>query len=210
MANKDSSQLIENLNFTDSELVPAYEAIIEAWSAALDLRDKEAKGHSRRVTEMTLSLAEAMGVSNQELTNFRWGALLHDIGNMAVPESILHKQGELTVEEWVTIHMHPYYAFEMLAPIDLLKPALDIPYCHHEKWDGTGYPRGLKGEQIPLAARIFAVADVWDALTSDRPYRKAWTKEKALKHIRTQAGKHFDPKIVNVFIKLVENAQEEH
>jgi putative nucleotidyltransferase with HDIG domain len=210
LTNKDNSQLTKNLNFTDSELSPAFDAIIEAWSAALDLRDKEAKGHSRRVTEMTLSLAKALGMSNQELIHIRRGALLHDIGNMLVPESILHKQGELTVEEWVTIHMHPYNAYEMLEAIAFLKPALDIPYCHHEKWDGTGYPRGLTGERIPLTARIFAVADVWDALTSDRPYRNAWAKGKALKHIRTQAGKHFDPKVVDTFIKLFENDQEEH
>ena len=187
-------------NRESSQLILAYDATLEVLSNALELRDKEAKGHTQRVTEMALSLARALGVNNKELVHIRRGALLHDIGNLIVPESILHKQGELTVEEWVTIHMHPFYACEIIEPIALLKSALIIPYCHHEKWDGTGYPRGLKAEQIPFAARIFAVVDVWDALISDRPYRKAWSKEKARQHIQDNAGTHFDPHVVKTFM----------
>jgi putative two-component system response regulator len=128
---------------------------------------------------------------------------LHDIGKMGVPDSIVHKTGTLTDEEWAIMRRHPQYAYELLSPIAYLRQALDIPWCHHEKWDGTGYPRGLKGEQIPLPARLFAVVDVWDALTTDRPYRKAWTREKAIEYIREQAGKHFDPKVVGIFIKEI-------
>jgi putative nucleotidyltransferase with HDIG domain len=185
-----------------SQLILAYDATLEAVSTALEWRDKEAKEHTQRVTEMALSLAKALGVNNKELVHIRRGALLHDIGNLKVQESILHKQGELTAEEWVTIHMHPFYAHEIIGSIDLLKSTLDIAYCHHEKWDGSGYPRGLKGEQIPQAARIFAVVDVYDALTSDRPYRKAWSKAKALEYIREQSGKHFDPQVVVAFLRL--------
>ncbi len=201
MTNEESSQLIEKLNFMNSELILAYDATLEAWSKALDLREGKAKGHTLHVTGMTLSLAKFMGVSDQEMVHVRRGALLHDIGNMAVPESILHKQGELTVDEWVTIHMHPYYAYEMLEPIIYLRPALDISYHHHEKWDGTGYPHGLKSEQIPLVARIFALVDVWDALISNRPYRPAWSEDKALDYIREQSGRHFDPKVVNLALE---------
>jgi putative nucleotidyltransferase with HDIG domain len=201
VARNNSSQLIKKLNFTNSELILAYDATLEAWSTALELRGREPKGHTLRVTELTLSLAKALGVSNQEMVHIRRGALFHDIGNMAVPESILHKQGELTVDEWVIIHMHPYNAYEMLEPIIFLRPALDIPYYHHEKWDGTGYPRGLKGEQIPLAARIFAILDVWDALTTNRPYRPAWSEDKALDYIREQSGIHFDPMVVNLTLE---------
>jgi len=182
-----------------SESFQAYDATLEAFSTALDLRDREAKGHTLHITEMVLSLAKALKVDKKELIHFRRGALLHHIGNLAVPECILFKQGELTVDEWVCIHLHPFYAYEILGPIVFLRQALDIPYCHHEKWDGTGYPRGLKGLQIPLAARIFAVVDVWDALTSDRPYRQAWSKEKALEHIQVEAGTHFDPQVVKTF-----------
>ena len=190
-------------NQEDSELLPAYDATLEVWAIALERRNKEAKGHTLRVTEMTLTLAKSMGVNDLELTHLRRGAILHDIGNMAISESILHKQGELTVEEWITMHLHPFFACEVLAPIDYLKPALDIPYCHHERWDGSGYPRSLKGETIPLAARIFAVVDVWDALTSERPFRAAWSREKALAYIRGQSGKHFDPQVVEVFLTMV-------
>jgi HD-GYP domain-containing protein (c-di-GMP phosphodiesterase class II) len=182
-----------------SESFQAYDATLEAFSTALDLRDREAKGHTLHITEMVLSLAKALKVDKKELIHFRRGALLHHIGNLAVPECILFKQGELTVDEWVCIHLHPFYAYEILGPIVFLRQALDIPYCHHEKWDGTGYPRGLKGLQIPLAARIFAVVDVWDALTSDRPYRQAWSKEKAREYIQTEAGTHFDPQVVKTF-----------
>ena len=203
MRNRKSSRLAHQPNYSCSALILAYDATLEALSTALELRDKEAKGHTQRVTEMALSLAKALGMNNMELVDIRRGALLHDIGNLVVSESILHKQGELTVEEWVTIHMHPFYAYEMIGSIEFLSPALDIPFRHHEKWDGSGYPRGLKGEQIPLAARIFAVVDVWDALNSDRPYREAWPEEKVIEHIREQSGKHFDPEVVNVFLQLI-------
>jgi HD-GYP domain-containing protein (c-di-GMP phosphodiesterase class II) len=200
MTDNGSLQPTEKLNFTNSIPIQAYDATLEVWATALEYHDKESEGHTRRVTEMTLMLAKAMEMGDHELKNVQRGAVLHDIGNMVVPESILHSKSELSVEEWVTIHMHPYNAYEMLEQIDLLRPALDIPYFHHEKWDGTGYPRGLIGEQIPLAARIFAVVDVYDALTSDRPYRKAWLKEEAVHYLLDESGKHFDPKVVKVFM----------
>jgi HD-GYP domain-containing protein (c-di-GMP phosphodiesterase class II) len=187
---------------SNSELAHAYNATIEGWSRALDLRDKETEGHSRRVTEMTIKLAQSLGLSEEELVNIRWGAELHDIGKMGVPDNILLKPGPLTDSEWVLMKKHPLLAFEMLSPIHYLRHALEIPYCHHEKWDGTGYPRGLKGTYIPLAARIFAVVDVWDALNSDRPYRPAWPEEKALEHIQASSGTHFDPQIVDLFMSL--------
>jgi putative nucleotidyltransferase with HDIG domain len=195
----DNFQLFENLQRSNSELGLAYDATIEGWSHALDLRDKETEGHTQRVTEMTLILGRSFGLSEADMVQVRWGALLHDIGKMGVPDNILLKPGPLTDKEWVVMKKHPTFAYEMLSPIQYLKAALDIPYCHHEKWDGTGYPRGLQGEQIPLAARIFAVVDVWDALTSDRPYRKAWSEEKARQHIRAGAGTHFDPQVVKTF-----------
>ncbi|MBU2611765.1 MAG: PAS domain S-box protein [Chloroflexi bacterium] len=198
----DSAQLFTGLQRSNIELSIAYDTTIEGWSRALDLRDEETEGHTLRVTELTLQLARGMGLSEAELVHIRRGCLLHDIGKMGVPDNILRKPGPLTDEEWVIMRKHPQYAFEMLSPIAYLRPALDIPGCHHEKWDGSGYPRGLKGEQIPLAARIFAVIDVYDALTSDRPYRKAWPREKTLEHIKTNSGTHFDPKMVEAFINL--------
>jgi putative nucleotidyltransferase with HDIG domain len=201
----DNTQLFDNLQRSNVDLVMAYDATIEGWSAALDLRDKETEGHSLRVTEMTMQLARSLGIGEAELVHVRRGALLHDIGKMGVPDTILLKADKLTDDEWVLMRKHPQLAFDMLAPITYLKPALDVPYCHHEKWDGSGYPRGLKAEQIPLAARIFAVVDVYDALISDRPYRKAWTREKTISHICEQAGSHFDPEVVKVFLKELEN-----
>ena len=199
----DSAQLFEGMQKSNQELVMAYDATIAGWSRAMDLRDEETEGHTQRVTELTLRLAEKFGISQQEQVQIRRGALLHDIGKLGVPDGILLKPGKLTDEEWKIMRQHPNSAYEMLMPITYLRPAMDIPYCHHEKWDGSGYPRGLKGEQIPLAARIFAVIDVWDALTSDRPYRSAWTKERALEYIKEQSGKHFDPDIVEVFLETV-------
>ena len=181
----------------------AYNATIEGWSRALDLRDKETEGHTLRVTEITLRLAQAMNLGDEALAHIRWGSLLHDTGKMGIPDAILLKPGSLTDEEQVVMRKHPQYAYDMLAPITFLHSALDIPYCHHEKWDGTGYPRGLKSEAIPLAARIFAVVDVWDALRSDRPYRPAWTEAKVREHIRGLAWTHFDPKVVEVFLKVI-------
>jgi putative nucleotidyltransferase with HDIG domain len=180
----------------------AYEATLEGWSAALDLRDRETEGHTQRVTVMTIELAEAMGINESELVNIRRGALLHDIGKMGVPDNILLKPDKLNEEEWQHMRMHAVYAYNLLSNISYLRDALDIPYCHHEKWNGTGYPRGLKGEEIPLAARIFAVADVYDALTSDRPYRKGWPHEKTLNYIQEQSGHYFDPKVVEVFVRM--------
>jgi putative nucleotidyltransferase with HDIG domain len=195
----ENIQLIDNLQRSTDELELAYDATIEGWSHALDLRDKETEGHTQRVTDLTVKLARRSGLSEQELVQVRWGALLHDIGKMGVPDGILLKPGPLTDEEWVLMKKHPGLAYKMLEPIHYLGKALDIPYCHHEKWDGSGYPRGLKGEQIPLVARIFAIVDVWDALTSDRPYRKAWSEEKAHQHIQAEAGTHFDPRMVETF-----------
>jgi HD-GYP domain-containing protein (c-di-GMP phosphodiesterase class II) len=200
MTDNGGSQPTEIANFANLIPIEAYDATLEAWATALEYHDKEAKGHTRRVMEMTVRLAMSLEVSNHELINVQRGAVLHNIGNIVVPESILHSKGNLTVEEWVTIHMHPYNAYEMLEQIELLRPALDIPYFHHEKWDGTGCPRGLIGKQIPMAARIFAVVDVYDALISDRPYRKAWSKEEAVQYLLDESGKHFDPKEVKVFM----------
>jgi PAS domain S-box-containing protein/putative nucleotidyltransferase with HDIG domain len=196
----DSAQLFENLQSSNFELMMAYDETIEGWSQAMDLRDKETEGHSLRVVNLTLRLAASMGFGAKEMPHVRRGALLHDIGKIGVPDDILHKPGTLTEEEWVIMRKHPQVAHDMLVSINYLKPALDIPYCHHEKWDGTGYPRGLKGEQIPLAARIFAVVDVWDALSSDRPYRKAWPEDKIRQYIKKQSGKHFDPLVVKNFL----------
>ena len=197
----DSASLFNNLQRSNIDLRLAYDATIEGWSRALDLRDKETEGHTQRVTEMALRLAEKIGMSDMEKLDLRRGALLHDIGKMGVPDSILLKPGELTKAEWVVMRQHPVYAYEMLAPISYLKQALEVPYCHHEKWDGSGYPRGVKGKQIPLFARIFAVVDVYDALTSDRPYRKAWPPEEAYHYIQEQSGKHFDPQVVKIFLE---------
>jgi HD-GYP domain-containing protein (c-di-GMP phosphodiesterase class II) len=184
------------------DLILAYDSTIEGWSRALDYKDKETEGHSRRVTEMTLRIAREMGMNEEELVHVRRGALLHDIGKMGIPDSILLKLGPLTEEEWEIMRLHPVYSYDLLYPIAYLRPALDIPYCHHEKWDGTGYPRGLKGEQIPLTARIFAVVDVWDALRSDRPYRSARSEEQTIENIRALSGIQFDPKVVDIFFKL--------
>jgi putative nucleotidyltransferase with HDIG domain len=196
----DNATLFDDLQHTNLELAHAYDNTLEGWSRALDLRDKETEGHTQRVTEMTIKLARYMGMSDADLVHVRRGALLHDIGKMGIPDSILLKPGPLTDEEWEIMRLHPVYAFELLSPISFLKPSLDIPYCHHEKWDGTGYPRKLKGEQIPLAARIFAIVDVWDALRSDRPYRKARSKEMVYAYVREQSGKHFDPQVVEAFM----------
>ena len=199
----ENADLINDLQRSNSDLILAYDATIEGWSRALDLRDKETEGHTQRVTQMVVELASAMGIRGAELIHIRRGALLHDIGKMGIPDHILLKPETLNEEEQATMCMHPQYAYEMLLPIGFLHPALDIPYCHHEKWDGSGYPRGLKGEEIPVAARLFSIVDVWDALTSDRPYRPAETKEEALAYVRDQAGKHFDPQIVELFLKLI-------
>jgi putative nucleotidyltransferase with HDIG domain len=193
----------EEVKRSREELAQAYDATLAGWSKALEIRDKETEGHSQRVTDMTVRIARAMGICGEDLEHVRRGAILHDIGKMGIPDSILLKNGPLTDEEWVIMRQHPVYAYEWLRPITYLHPSLDIPYCHHEKWDGTGYPRGLSGEDIPLSARIFAVVDVWDALSYDRPYRSAWPQEKVRQHIRTLSGTHFDPDVVDVFFSLL-------
>jgi len=198
----DNALMFDDLLRSHDELILAYDATIEGWSRALDYRDKETEGHSQRVTEVTMKIARRMGMKEEELVHVRRGALLHDIGKLGVPDSILFKAGELTEEEWKLMRRHPVIAHELLSPIPFLRPAMDIPYCHHEKWDGTGYPRGLRGEDIPLAARIFTVVDVWDALCSDRPYRPAWPKEKVMEHIRCLAGTHFDPGVAEIFLAM--------
>ena len=192
------------LREANAQLLSAYEATIEGWSHAMDLRDRETEGHSQRVTELTVKLARALGIiSDDDIMHIRRGALLHDMGKIGIPDSILHKPDKLTDEEWTTMRKHPQLAYDMLYPIEYLHPALEIPLNHHEKWDGTGYPRGLKGEEIPIVARLFAVVDVWDALTSDRPYRPAWSQEESLTYIREQSGKHFDPQVVDLFFEVV-------
>ncbi len=201
----ENSQLVRTLERTNQELQRAYDRTIEGWASALDLKDEETAGHSKRVTDMAVRLARKLGVPAQELVHLQRGALLHDIGKMGIPDHILLKRGPLDAEEFEVMRQHPVYAYNLLFPIEFLRPALDIPYCHHEKWDGTGYPRRLQGEQIPLAARIFAIVDVYDALTSDRPYREAWPQERALGHIRDQSGTHFDPRVVQAFFDLLEH-----
>ena len=199
----DSAKMYRDLAQSHQELMAAYEATIEGWGRALDLRDQETQGHSERVTAMTLKLARAVGLTGEALVHLRRGALLHDIGKMGVPDRILLKTDALSPTEWRLMRRHPEDAHAMLSPIAFLRPALDIPWGHHEKWDGTGYPRGLRGEQIPLAARLFAIADVWDALCSDRPYRSAWPEARTLDHIRRLSGTHFDPALVSVFLNMM-------
>jgi len=198
----DNAQLFDDLQAKNRELEEAYQATLEGWVSALDMRDKETEGHTQRVTVLTLRLARIMGVSDEELVHIRRGALLHDIGKMAISDTILLKRGALTDDERELMKQHPVYAYNMLKRIDFLLPAIDIPYCHHERWDGTGYPRGLRGEQIPFAARIFPVVDVWDALTSDRPYRNGLPHDEVRARIKADSGTHFDPRVVNVFLQM--------
>jgi len=198
-----NSKLFTGLEQSNIKLIQAYDATIEGWSHALELRDKETEGHTLRVTELTEQLMKTAGISNEDLVHIRRGVLLHDIGKMGIPDVILLKSDKLTEAEWEIMKQHPEFAFKLLSPIQYLQPALDIPYCHHEKWDGSGYPRGLKGEEIPFAARVFAVVDVWDALRSDRSYRKSWAPEKVLEHIQALSGTHFDPKVVNLFVSFI-------
>jgi len=198
----DNSTMFDDLQQSNIHLMLAYDTTLEGWSRALDLRDKETEGHSQRVTEITMRIAQEFQIKDDELVHMRRGALLHDIGKMGIPDSILLKPGKLTEEEWKTMKLHPVYARDLLYPIEHLRPAIDIPYYHHEKWDGTGYPEGLRGEKIPLAARIFALVDVWDALRSDRPYRPAWPEEKVRDLIRSEVGIHFDAGVVEVFLGM--------
>lgn len=204
----DNTQLFENLQRSNQEIRQAYDTTLEGWARALELRDRETEGHTRRVTRLTMDLARFMNVSEENLVNIYRGVLLHDIGKMGVPDHILRKTGPLNDSEWVEMRKHPQYAFDLLSPIPYLRPALDIPYCHHEHWDGSGYPRGLKGEQIPLAARIFSVVDIWDALLSDRPYRKAWPREKVIDYIKEISGTILDPQVVEAFLKMLSEQEE--
>jgi putative nucleotidyltransferase with HDIG domain len=197
------NSMVDNLHRSRRELLNAYDNTLEGWVRALELRDKETQGHSERVIELTLKLADSMGIHGEALTNLRRGALLHDIGKMGVPDAILHKEERLSGEEMAVIRNHPQLGYDMLKDIDYLQPALEIPYCHHERWDGTGYPRGLKGNEIPLAARIFAIVDVWDAMTNDRPYRKAIPEDEVISHLVAQSGRHFDPEIVEAFLRIL-------
>ena len=185
-------------------LQEAYQRTIEGWVRALDLRDRETEGHTQRVTEITIKVAGTLGFSDEELSHIRRGALLHDMGKMAIPDEILQKPGPLNEVDWEKMRQHPRYAYEMLSPIAYLQPALDIPFCHHERWNGSGYPRGLKGEEIPLVARLFAIIDVWDALCSDRPYRKKLPQQEVAAYLREKSGQLFEPRLVDVFLSVVE------
>ncbi len=197
----------QQLLLSHGQLEKAYEQTLMGWAKALEMRDTETAGHSMRVTELTLRLARLFGLSETELGYIRLGCLLHDIGKMGIPDGILLKPGRLTEEERIIMEQHPIYAYEMLSSIDYLQPALDIPYCHHERWNGTGYPRRLKGEQIPFAARLFAVVDVWDAVLTDRPYHRAWSHEEAIQLIKDGSGEFFDPKIVEVFLDMIHHEE---
>lgn len=200
---KSFNHMVSSLHESKMDLLKAYDSTLEGWSTALELRDRETEGHTQRVTDMTLQLAEAMGAKGEQLVDIRRGALLHDIGKMGIPDAVLLSTGTLSAQDWVIMRKHPLYAYEMLSPIEYLRPALDIPLCHHERWDGLGYPRGLKGEEIPMAARIFAVVDVWDAMRSDRPYRKALPDDEVCQYIWESAGTQFDPEVVKCFFKLL-------
>jgi len=198
----DNALLFADLQRAHRDVTLAYDATLEGWSRAMEMRDKDIDGHTQRVAEVTVKFARAAGVSEEDIVHVRRGALLHDIGRMGIPDAILLKPGGLTDQEWEVMRRHPVYAYELLAPIPFLRQALEIPYCHHEKWDGTGYPRGLRGEQIPLTARIFAIVDAWDALRSDRPFRKAWPEDMVRAYVRDQAHAHFDPNLVDGFLSL--------
>ena len=199
----DNAQLFRDLEKSNMDLAVAYETTLEGWARTLELKDRETEGHSHRVVDLTMRLGKKLGISDEELEHVRRGALLHDIGKMGVPDSILLKPGKLTEEEWIIMKKHPELANDMLSSIPFLKPATDIPYYHHEKWDGSGYPLGISGEDIPLSARIFAIVDVWDALRSERPYRPAWNTDDALEEIWRGKGTHFDPVVVDAFFDLI-------
>ena len=203
-----NAELLDTLETAHAEVAAAYDSTLEGWAQALELRDMETEGHSRRVVDLTVQLATHMGLAGEALVNIQRGALLHDIGKMSVPDIILQKPGKLTKEEWAVMRLHPVYAYQWLCPFEYLRPSLDIPHYHHEKWDGTGYPAGLKGEEIPLSARIFAIIDVWDALLSDRPYRNAWSRDRALEYIKFHAGDHFDPAVAKAFIEMIQRSEE--
>ena len=197
------NQMIKSMRDSKYQIIASYDSTLEGWSKALEYRNEETKGHTDRVLELMVKAARGLGIEESKMEHIRRGALLHDIGKMGIPDMILNKPHALTEEEQQIMQRHPVYACEMLKDIEFLKPALTIPYCHHEHWDGSGYPQGLKGEEIPLEARIFALVDAWDAITTDRPYRKAMTREEAVNTIRSEIGTHFDPGIAERFLKLV-------
>ena len=199
----DNAQLFRDLEKSNLDLAIAYETTLKGWASTLELRDRETEGHSQRVTDLALRISRKLGLTEDEIVHVQRGAILHDIGKMGVPDSILLKDGPLTEDEWTVMRMHPEFAYNMLSTIPFLQKAAEIPYCHHEKWDGSGYPRGLQGEEIPIAARIFAIVDVWDALRSDRPYRKAWTDEAAMNEIKRGKGSHFDPVVLQTFFDVI-------
>ncbi|MFN2144407.1 MAG: HD-GYP domain-containing protein, partial [Anaerolineales bacterium] len=197
-------ETISKLVWSENQIKEAYDLTLEGWSRALEMRDKETQGHSRRVTNLTLKIGKRMGFTQDELFHIRRGALLHDIGKMAISDNILHKPGSLDEEEWEIVRQHPGYAYEMLKDIEFLIPALEIPLYHHERWDGNGYPNGLTADEIPLSARIFTVVDNWDALHSNRPYRTAWKQADVIDYFKQESGKKFDPEIINLFLSLLE------
>lgn len=199
-----NKRLSEGLQRSKRDLFHAYDVTLESLARALELRDRETEGHTRRVAELAVELGLRVGMQGEALVDLRRGAQLHDIGKMGIPDGILLKTQSLTKEEWAIMRKHTEYALDVLQPIEYLKNSLDVPYYHHEKWDGSGYPKGLKAEEIPLAARVFAIVDVWDALTSDRPYRKAWPQERALEFLQQQAGKHFDPRLLEIFLTMIQ------
>jgi PAS domain S-box-containing protein len=199
----ENLELFRNLKESSESIIRAYDTTLAGWARALELRDRETNGHTMRVTEATVELARIMQIGQDELVHIHRGALLHDIGKMGIPDAILRKPAELTVEEWEIMRSHPEYAYQWLSPIEYLRPALDIPHFHHEKWDGSGYPDGLRGTGIPLAARIFSIVDVWDALSSDRPYRKAWAPDRIREYLSQQSGISFDPEVVEMFLKFL-------
>lgn len=200
----DRERAMRELEDSHRAVTEAYDSTLEGWVRALDLRDRETEGHTQRVTEMTLALARRAGVPEEEIIHVRRGALLHDIGKIGIPDSVLKKPGPLSEDEWHLMRKHPVWAKEMISGVPFLEAAIDIPYCHHERWDGNGYPQGLTGSEIPLVARVFAVVDVWDALLSDRPYSPAWAEWEVLDHLRKEAGGHFDPDVVKAFLELLE------
>ncbi len=203
----ENAALFTNLQKANQDLIHAYDTTLEGWALALELRDQETRGHSSTTLDLTMQFCRAVGIPETELPYIRRGALLHDIGKMGIPDNILLKEGPLTDEEWVVMRRHPVYAFDLLNKIDFLDRSLDIPYCHHEHWDGSGYPRGLKGEEIPLTARIFAIVDVWNALQRDRPYRPAWPREKTIAYIQSQSGIQFDPQLIEIFMGMLDSIE---
>jgi response regulator RpfG family c-di-GMP phosphodiesterase len=201
---RNGNYLLEQIKILRNQLMETYEVTIQTWIHALELHDGESREHAFRVADMTEKFALYLGMKGQQLFHIRNGALLHDIGKLGVPGSILKKCGPLTEDEWSIVRKHPAHAYELLAPVSFLKPALEIPFYHHEKWDGSGYPNGLKGEEIPLAARVFSIVDVWDALRFMRPYRpEAWPEQKIILYLRQQSGRHFDPYLVESFVSLL-------